>query len=100
MNSNGYTGQIKGPFIANRELFDLILEQSISSVDYIAHLGIQATPGTRVTIGGMNGGEFESKEIEIGRTRIYEAGSNETKITSIKFLELADADTIIDYQIR
>lgn len=91
MNSNGYTGQIKGPFIANRELFDLILEQSISSVDYIAHLGVQATPGTIVTING--------KDIEISRMKIYEAGSDETKITSIIFKNGADEDTIIDYHI-
>lgn len=99
MNSNGYTGQIKGPFIANRELFDLILEQSINSSDYISHIGIQATPGTCVVIGGMNGENFESKEIEIGRTKIYEVSSDDTRITSIKFKNGADEDTIIDYHI-
>ena len=105
MGTNRYTGQLKGPFEKNEELFDKVKKQAeplgTGQVSWhIYHLGIQATPGTRVTIGGMNGGEFESKEIEIGRTRIYEAGSNETKITSIKFLDSADADTIIDYQIR
>lgn len=105
MGTNRYTGQLKGPFGKNEELFDRVKKQAEPLENgqaswHIYHLGIQATPGTRVAIGGMNGGEFESKEIEIGRTRIYEAGSNETKITSIKFLELADADTIIDYQIR
>lgn len=91
MRTNGYTGQIKGPFIANKELFDLISEQSISSVDYIAHLGVQATPGTVVTING--------KDIEISRTKIYEVSSDDTRITSIKFRNGADEDTIIDYHI-
>ena len=104
MGTNRYTGQLKGPFEKNEELFDKVKKQAeplgTGQEWHIYHLGIQATPGTRIAIGGMNGGNFESKEIEIGRTRIYEAGSSETKITSIKFLELADADTIIDYQIR
>lgn len=91
MGTNGYTGQIKGPFTANRELFDMIKEQSIDSVDYIAHIGIQATPGTLVTINGV--------DIEISRTKIYEASSDNTKITSILFKSGADEDTIIDYHI-
>ena len=91
MGTNGYTGQIKGPFNENRELFDLIKEQSISSVDYIAHLGIQATPGTLVTINGV--------DIEISRTKIYEVSSDDTRITSIVFKNGADEDTIIDYHI-
>lgn len=104
MGTNRYTGQLKGPFKKNEELFDKVKEQAetlnAGQEWRIYHLGIQATPGTLVAIGGMNGETFESKEIEIGRTRIYEAGSNETKVTSIKFIEDADADTIIDYQIR
>ena len=91
MGANGYTGQIKGPFTANRELFDLILEQSIDSVDYISHLGVQATPGTVITI--------NEKDIEISRTKIYEVSSDDTRITSIKFKNGADEDTIIDYHI-
>lgn len=97
MGTNGYTGQIKGPFTANREIFDLIKEQSISTVDYIAHLGIQATPGTLVTIKGND--NKDGVDIEISRTKIYEVSSDETKITSIKFKNGADEDTIIDYHI-
>lgn len=91
MGTNGYTGQIKGPFIADRELFDIIIEQSVLDVDYISHIGIQATPGTVVTINGV--------DIEISRTKIYEASSDEMKITSIIFKNGADEDTIIDYHI-
>lgn len=91
MGTNNYTGQLKGPFTANRELFDLILEQCVDSVDYISHIGIQAAPGTIVTI--------NEKDIEISRAKIYEVGSDETKITSILFKNGADEDTIIDYHI-
>lgn len=91
MGTNNYTGQLKGPFTANRELFDLILEQSVDSVDYISHLGVQATPGTVITINGV--------DIEINRTKIYEASSDEMKVTSIMFKNGADEDTIIDYHI-
>ncbi len=91
MGTNNYTGQLKGPFTANRELFDLILEQSVDSIDYISHLGVQATPGTVITINGV--------DIEISRTKIYEASSDEMKVTSIMFKNGADEDTIIDYHI-
>lgn len=91
MGTNNYTGQLRGPFTANKELFDLILEQCVDGVDYISHIGIQAAPGTLVTING--------KDIEISRTKIYEVSSDETKITSILFKNGADEDTIIDYQI-
>ena len=90
MGTNGYTGQIKGPF-TDRELFDIIIEQSVFDVDYISHIGIQATPGTVVTINGV--------DIEISRTKIYEVSSDEMKVTSIIFKNGADEDTIIDYHI-
>ena len=91
MGTNNYTGQLKGPFKKNKELFDLILEQCIDDVDYISHIGVQAAPGTLVTI--------NEKDIEIGRTKIYEVSSDETKITSIFFKNDVDEDTIIDYHI-
>ena len=90
-HSNAYTGQIKGPFSKNTELFDLILQQSIPDAKYITHLGIQSTVGTVVII--------DDKEIEIGIKKIYEIDSDENRIKSIKFKDDVDDSTIIDYQI-
>lgn len=91
MGTNGYSGQIRGPFIANQELFEKIKEDCVNNVDYISHIGVQAYPGTIIII--------NDKEIEIGRMKIYEASSDETEITSIKFKNNTDEDTIIDYHI-
>ena len=50
MGTNGYSGQIRGPFIANQELFEKIKEDCIGNVDYISHIDVQAYPGTIIII--------------------------------------------------
>lgn len=97
-NNNIYQGQIQGPFQANQELMGLIRQQSVKTVSYIKHLGIQ-TPTDNVVIHPsalveliING---KKTTIEVGKTNIYEIGN--TEITSIKFLEDKDNNTIIDY---
>ena len=98
--TNIYQGQIFGPFQANQELMDLIAEQCVSVPKYINHLGIQTEshdvllhPETLVEL-IING---KKQEIEIGKTGVYEIGN--TEVTSIKFLNNRDNNTIVDYTV-
>lgn len=97
-NVNIYQGQIQGPFKANQELMNVIREQCITAPKYVKHLGIQ-TKVTEITTTPNNLVKLNicGKEttIEIGTTHVYEIGN--TKVTSIKFLEDKDNNTIIDY---
>lgn len=97
---NIYQGQIQGPFKANQDVLNLISAQCISKPRYISHLGIQTEtdnillhPEALIEI-IING---QKQTIEVGKTGIYEIGN--TKVTSIKFLEDKDNNTIIDYVI-
>lgn len=92
MNNNGYMGQLKGPFKANEELYTRIKESCIEKIDSIRHLGIQTITGDKVVVG------INDKEIEIGKTGMYEV--RDTEITSIKFKMNVDANTILDYTIN
>lgn len=95
---NIYQGQLQGPFKANQELMDLIKEQCISAPDYVKHIGIQtATDNVVLHPQALVQMKICGKEqtIEIGKTNCYEIGN--TEITSIKFLEDKDNNTIVDY---
>ena len=92
MNNNGYMGQLKGPFKANEELYTRIKESCIEKIDSIRHLGIQTITGDKVVVG------INDKEIEIGKTGMYEV--RDTEITSIKFKMDVDANKILDYTIN
>lgn len=81
---NKHTGQLKGPFLANKELF------SLPEGYYINHIGIQAETPKIVII--------DDNEYEMGKTEIYELFN--TKIYSVKFKEDMDNNTIIDYVIK
>ena len=87
---NGYTGQIKGPFAANAELFSQIKAMCVADATDIAHLGIQAEVSSMVSI--------NSEDIEIGKTGIYEV--RDTHINSIKFKQDMDENTIIDFVLN
>lgn len=96
---NIYQGQVQGPFKAYQDVVDIIREQCVSTEPfYIKHLGIQTEthdvlqhPETLVEL-VING---KIQTIEIGKSGIYEIGS--TCVTSIKFLNNRDNNTIIDY---
>ena len=90
MGVNGCTGQLIGPFLANEELYDLIVDGAAQPVDYVSHLGIQTDVRKYVYI--------NDKEYEIGKTGIYEIGN--TEIKSIYFAQDVDENTIIDFKIE
>lgn len=89
---NGYMGQLKGPFHADEELFIKIQNTSSEKIAAVQHLGIQTVTGDLVMI------EINGKEIEIGKTGMYEVRN--TEITSIKFKTNVDEDTLVDYVIK
>lgn len=87
---NIYTGQLKGPFTAGDELFVKIQEDAAIPVSFVKHLGIQADEGSIINI--------NNKNIEIGKTGIYEIGN--TEIKSLIFVQDMPENTIIDYTIQ
>lgn len=98
--TNIYQGQIFGPFKANQELMDLIAEQCVSVPKYLTHIGIQTEthnvlihPNTLIEMVICG----KTYTIEIGKTGVYEIGN--TEITSIKFLNDRDNNTIIDFTV-
>lgn len=91
MGVNGYVGQLKGPFKANENLIDLIIDNATIKIKYIKHLGIQAPMGTIVVINNI--------ETEIGKTGFYEVGNLNTQINSLYFTNPTDENIILDYII-
>lgn len=89
---NGYMGQLKGPFQADEELFTKIQDTSSEKIAAVQHLGIQTVTEDLVMI------EINGKEIEIGKTGMYEVRN--TEITSIKFKTNVDENTLVDYVIK
>lgn len=91
MGVNGYVGQLKGPFKANENLIDLIINEATIKIKYIKYLGIQASIGTIVVINNI--------ETEIGKTGFYEVGNLDTQINSLYFINPTDENVILDYII-
>lgn len=89
MKTNGYMGQLVGPFKAKEELFDKIQEDAYVKVEFVNQIGIQVEKDTIVYI--------NKKPVQVGRTGIYEIGN--TEITSIYFEADTDKYAIIDYTI-
>ena len=89
---NGYMGQLKGPFQADEELFTKIQNTSSEKIAAVQHLGIQTVTEDLVMI------EINGKEIEIGKTGMYEVRN--TEITSIKFKTNVDENILVDYVIK
>ena len=86
--TNGYIGQLRGPFSANVELMDLIAEDANKEVNYLIKIGIQTKVKNEVIINNIN--------FEIGKTGILEFGGG-IQITSIKFAQEVGKETIIDF---
>ena len=90
MGTNGYVGQIIGPFSANQELFDVIKKDANKEIKYVFKIGIQTDIRNSVFLNGV--------EFEIGKTGIFEA--RDVAITSIYFKQNVGKNTIIDYIIN
>ena len=98
--TNGFFGNIQGPFAADEELFTKIQSECKDTIEYISKLGVHYVgnfdldlTGTRwkQTFVRINGIEFQ-----IGITRMLEL--QDVKVTSIQFVEDTDDLIYIDYQ--
>lgn len=90
MGTNYYQSQLTGPFSTTDEIMNKIRENAAVKFSRVSHLGIQTDVRNFVIING--------EEVEIGKTGIYEIGN--TEITSIRFKQDVDKNTIIDYTIE
>lgn len=92
MLKNSHIGQVRGPFNAQVDLLDdnqaigILTPQTQRPA--IFKIGIQADPGTVVSINGT--------EVRIGKTGIYEL-DDLIRINSIIFPSGATENTIIDF---
>ena len=98
--TNGFFGNIQGPFAAGEELFTKIQADCRDSIEYISKLGIHYAGNFDLDLSGekwkqifvrINGIEFQ-----IGITRMLEL--EDIKVTSIQFIEDTDEPIYIDYQ--
>lgn len=96
MKVNGYQGQIRaadqlqGYFLANQQIYNLIVAEAADQINYISRIGILAPAATRLKINNII--------IEVGKSEVYQI--DDVKITSIKFIENSSPDVIIDYIIK
>lgn len=94
--TNGFFGNIQGPFLANEEIFIKIQEQCKYPIKYINKIGIIYTGNSEsiefsnifIIINGI--------QFQIGKNKILEL--EDVKITSIKFKEDVSDKFYIDYQ--
>ena len=98
--TNGFFGNIQGPFAAGEELFTKIQSECKDTIEYISKLGIHYVGNFDLDLFGarwkqmfvmINGIKFQ-----IGITRMLELQN--VKITSIQFVEDTDDLIYIDYQ--
>ena len=98
--TNGFFGNLQGPFAADEELFTKIQSECKDTIEYISKLGIHYVGNFDLDLTGkrqeqtfvrINGIEFQ-----IGITRMLEL--QDVKVTSIQFVEDTDDLIYIDYQ--
>ena len=100
--TNGFFGNIQGPFAADEELFTKIQSECKDTIEYISKLGIHYVGNFDLDLSGtrqkqifvrINGIEFQ-----IGSTRMLEL--EDVAITSIQFVEDTNELVYIDYQYK
>lgn len=100
--TNGFFGNIQGPFAADEELFTKIQSECKDTIEYISKLGIHYVGNFDLDLSGtrqkqifvrINGIEFQ-----IGITRMLEL--EDVAITSIQFVEDTNELVYIDYQYK
>ena len=98
--TNGFFGNIQGPFAADEEIITKIQSECKDTIEYISKLGIHYVGNFDLDLIGkrqeqifvrINGIEFQ-----IGITRMLEL--EDVKVTSIQFVENTDDLFYIDYQ--
>ncbi len=75
--TNGFFGQIQGPFTANVDLFLQIQEECLNPINYITKLGIQYIGDFDLDLEGNREGrqlfvEINGLDFQLGKTRMLE----------------------------
>lgn len=101
--TNGFFGQIQGPFTANVDLFLQIQEECLNPINYITKLGIQYIGDFDLDLEGNREGrqlfvEINGLDFQLGKTRMLEF--QDVQINSIKFKQNMDKNCFIDYQYK
>lgn len=118
--TNGFFGQIQGPFQADVNIFEAIQAQCKNQINYITKIGIHYPgsfdfdlnrefwpPSTKtnrdtyaqvsIKLNGMNEND-KGIDFQIGKTRMLEL--EDVQITSIIFSNTTDSNVYIDYQYK
>ena len=106
--TNGFFGQIQGPFQEGDEIFAAIQAQCKNPINYITKIGIHYPGNFDFDLNGIfwppsNPIKYahiliNNIDFQIGKTRMLEL--EDVQITSIKFLETTDSNVYIDYQYK
>ena len=98
--TNGFFGNLQGPFAANEEVFSLIQANSRYQIQYIEKLGIHYVGNFDLDLQGDSNIHVKINNIDfqIGKTRMLEL--EDVQITSIQFVNDTDDLVYIDYQYR
>ena len=100
--TNGFFGNIQGPFLANEEVMTKIQQDCKDSINYISKLGIHYVGNYDLDLIGakqdplfvrINGIEFQ-----IGYYRMLEL--EDVEVTSIQFVNNTNDLVYIDYQYQ
>ena len=98
--TNGFFGNIQGPFAADEELFTKIQLDCKDTIDYISKLGIHYVGDSNLDITGIYQNQLFVRingiEFQIGKTRMLQL--EDVQITSIQFVNDTNDRVYIDYQ--
>lgn len=101
--TNGFFGNLQGPFLANEELFTKIQEQCSSQINYLSKLGIHYVGDFDLDLEGKRQNRqifirINDIEFQLGKTRMLEL--EDVQITSIQFQQDMNQMCYIDYQYK
>lgn len=101
--TNGFFGNLAGPFAANEQLLPKIQEQCINPINYISKLGIHYVGNFDLDLAGERQGhqifiKINDIDFQLGKTRMLEL--EDVEITSIKFAQDMNELCYIDYQYK
>lgn len=100
--TNGFFGQLQGPFIAEQQIVSLIEDQCNNTIDYITKLGIHFIGDYNMFLDGDTTEKLyvniNNIPFQVGITRMLEL--EDVKITSITFPENTNDKVYIDYQYK
>ena len=101
--TNGFFGNLQGPFLANQELFTKIQEECVNQINYLSKLGIHYVGDFDLDLEGQRQGfqifiRINGISFQLGKTRMLEL--EDVQITSLQFEQDMPEWCYIDYQYK